>query len=71
MWFVNCLIYWLIGFLIIYLMADKFESTENSAWVIIYAFGPFFWPILIGVYIFTYLYNKINKIYYGRTNYCR
>jgi len=42
MWFVNCLIYWLIGFIIIYLMADKSKSTENSAWVVIYAFGSFF-----------------------------
>jgi hypothetical protein len=67
MWFVNCLIYWLIGFVIIYLIADKSESTENSAWVIAYAFGIFLWPIVIC----GYLYNKINKIYYGRTNYCR
>lgn len=60
MWFVNCLIYWLIGFVIVYLISDKSESTENSAWVILYAYGPIFWPILICAYIFTYLRFKIN-----------
>lgn len=46
-WILYCLVYWIIGFFIIYWMAGKTSSDENPAWVVIYAFGPFIWPIII------------------------
>lgn len=51
------LAYLFIGFFIIYWVAGKSSSEENSGWVIAYIIGSLFWPIIIC----TYLFDKIKK----------
>lgn len=46
-WILYCLIYYVVGLSVIYWMAGKSSSGENPAWVVIYAFGPFVWPIIL------------------------
>ena len=46
-WILYCLVYWIIGFFVIYYKAEKSSADENPAWVVIYAFGPLIWPIII------------------------
>ena len=51
--FIICLfIYLIIGVGVIYWFAGKSSKEENAAWVLIYAFGPFIWPIILYNYFF-------------------
>lgn len=45
------IVYLLIGFGVIYWISGKSSSEENPAWVVVYAFGSFFWPAIIINYI--------------------
>jgi len=51
-------IYWLIGAIVIYWIADRNDSSENPAWVLIYAIGPIFWPAILVNYLKCCIFNK-------------
>lgn len=53
------IVYLLIGFGVIYWIAGKSSSEENSAWVVAYSLGLFFWPAIIINYI--RYKNKLNN----------
>ena len=67
-WILYCLVYWIIGFFVIYYMAEKSSSDENPAWVIIYAFGPFIWPVILCKYLFFFFFNLPRFYYINNVN---
>ena len=44
---VICILYWIVGFMTIFKIAGCSNSEENASWILIYAIGPFIWPIIL------------------------
>lgn len=64
-YFLYVLIYLFIGFIIIFSIAKFNNRVDDSAWVIGYALGLAFWPIIVVKWIFdiaNWILQKIEKI---------
>ena len=53
---IACVIYYFLGFATVYFLSIR-GKLEGSAWILVWGFGPFIWPVLLTYYT----YKEINR----------